>query len=59
LVSRADAALFPVDRVSHDAAQSLKRLCRRAGKPFHPLRSCGVASMLHALRSLEINGSQA
>lgn len=51
LVSRADAAFLPVDCVSHDAAQSLKRLCRLAGKPFVPLRSSGAASLLHALRS--------
>jgi hypothetical protein len=51
LVSRADAAFIPIDCVSHDAAQSLKRLCRLAGKPFVPLRSSGAASLLHALRS--------
>jgi len=52
LVSRADIAFLPVDCVSHDAAQSLKRLCRLAGKPFVPLRSSGASSLLHALRSL-------
>lgn len=51
LVSRADAAFFPVDCVSHDAALSLKRLCRLAGKPYVPLRSSGAASLLHALQS--------
>ena len=54
LVSRADAAFFPVDSVSHDAALSLKRLCRQAGKPFVPLRSSGIASLLRALRALDI-----
>lgn len=51
LISRADAAFFPVDCVSHDAALTLKRLCRLAGKPFVPLRSSGTASLLHALHS--------
>ena len=54
LVSRADVALFPVDCVSHNAAQSLKRLCRQAGKPFVPLRSSGIPSLLHALGALAI-----
>lgn len=53
LVSRADAAFFPVDCISHDAAQSLKRLCRQSGKSFVPLRSSGIVSLLQALRSLE------
>jgi uncharacterized protein DUF2325 len=36
LVSRADAALFPADCVSHNAALTLKRLCRQTGKPLIP-----------------------
>lgn len=55
LVSRAQVALFPVDCISHDAALSLKRLCRQAGKPFVPLRSSGVSAFLHALAMLDIN----
>ena len=55
LVSRADAAFFPVDCISHDAAQSLKRLCRQSGKSFVPLRSSGVASLLQAVRALELH----
>jgi hypothetical protein len=51
LVSRADAAFFPVDCISHSAALLLKRLCQQAGKPYVPLRSAGVASMLRALRA--------
>jgi hypothetical protein len=57
LVSRADAAFFPADCISHDAALSLKRLCRRAGKPFIPLRSTGIASLLHAVRSLDMTAA--
>jgi hypothetical protein len=49
LVSRADLVLFPVDCVSHDAAWSVKRLCRQAGKLFVPLRSASLASFAAAL----------
>ncbi len=51
LVNRADLAVFPVDCISHDAALSVKRLCRQAGKPFVPLRSNGLASFLSGVRS--------
>jgi len=52
LVSRADVAVFPVDCVSHTAALSVKRLCRRAGKPFVALRSAGIAPLLHGIRAV-------
>jgi hypothetical protein len=51
LVRRAHIAAFPVDCISHSAAQSLKQLCRQAGKPFLPLRSSSMASLLQGLRS--------
>ncbi len=57
LVSRADAAFFPVDCISHRAALSLKRLCQQAGKPYVPLRSASLASMLRALRELPIGAA--
>ncbi len=53
LVSRADLVLFPVDCISHDAALTVKRLCRQIGKPFMPLRSGGLASFVAALRKQE------
>jgi len=56
LVHRADAVLFPVDCISHDAMAAVKRLCRQAGKPFLPLRSAGVGSFLAALGRAEITG---
>ena len=52
LISRADVACFPVDCVSHDAAASVKRLCRQAGKPYLPLRSVGIGSLLAGLGRL-------
>jgi hypothetical protein len=54
LASRADAVLFPVDCISHDAALAIKRLCRQAGKPFLALRSSGLSSFLAALARPEI-----
>ncbi len=55
LVSRADIALFPVDCISHDAAQAVKRLCQQSGKLFVPLRSSSAASLLSAVRSLGLS----
>nr|WP_246770868.1 DUF2325 domain-containing protein [Aestuariivirga sp. YIM B02566] len=53
LVSQSRLVFFPVDCVSHDAMHSVKRLSRRAGKPYVPLRSAGLTTFLAALRSLE------
>jgi hypothetical protein len=58
LTSRADAVLFPVDCVSHDAALMVKRLCRRAGKRFIPLRSSGATSFLAALRRPDLTAPE-
>ena len=49
LISQADRVAFPVDCVSHDAALTVKRLCRQLGKPWLPLRSSGLASFLAAV----------
>jgi len=49
LISQADRVAFPVDCVSHDAALTVKRLCRQLGKPWLPLRSAGLALFLAAL----------
>jgi hypothetical protein len=46
--------LFPVDCISHDAAQTVKSLCRQGGKRFIPLRSASVASLLTALQGPEV-----
>jgi hypothetical protein len=59
LTSRADAVLFPVDCVSHDAALTVKRLCRQGNKRFIPLRSSGMASFLAAIRGLAEAGAPA
>jgi hypothetical protein len=56
LASQADLVLFPVDCISHHAAQVAKQLCRQAGKRFIPLRSASTTSLLAALRRPEVIG---
>jgi Uncharacterized protein conserved in bacteria (DUF2325) len=53
LISRADCTVFPVDCVSHDAMGLLKRQCRQSVRPFIPLRTSSVASLLAGLATLE------
>ena len=52
LISRADVAVFPVDCISHDAALTVKRLCRQSGKPWIPLRTASVSAFLAAIEPL-------
>jgi hypothetical protein len=52
LVSRAGCAAVPVDCVSHHAMGIVKRLCRQADKPFLPLRTSSLASLLAGLATL-------
>jgi hypothetical protein len=56
LASQADLVLFPVDCISHHAAQVAKQLCRQAGKRFIPLRSASATSLLAALQRPEVTG---
>jgi hypothetical protein len=56
LASRSSLVLFPVDCISHDAANIVKSLCRQAGKRYVPLRSASVTSLLTALQAPEIAG---
>jgi hypothetical protein len=53
LISRADCAVFPIDCISHDAMGILKRQCRRSAKPFIPLRTSSLASLLSGLATFE------
>ncbi len=53
LIGQADQVAFPVDCVSHDAALTVKRLCRQLGKPWAPLRSSGLGSFLAAFAAPE------
>ena len=54
LISRADAALFPVDCISHLAVGQIKKYCRDTEKPFVALRSASVASFIAAIGNREI-----
>lgn len=56
LTSQADLVVFPVDCISHHAAQVAKQLCRQAGKRFVPLRSASTTSLLSALRRPDLVG---
>ena len=49
LIGQADIVVFPVDCVSHDAALTIKRLCRQQSRPWTPLRTSGLGSFLAAL----------
>ena len=49
-VNRADTIIFPVDCVSHSAANKVKRLCQQSMKPFITLRTSGVGSFVSGLR---------
>ncbi|HEY1412847.1 MAG TPA: DUF2325 domain-containing protein, partial [Rhodopila sp.] len=56
LASRSGLVLFPVDCISHDAANAVKSLCRQVGKRFIPLRSASVTCLLSALQTKEVMG---
>jgi hypothetical protein len=56
LTSQANLVVFPVDCISHHAAQLAKQLCRQTGKRFIPLRSASATSLLAALRRPEVAG---
>jgi hypothetical protein len=53
LISRANCVVFPIDCISHDAMGALKRQCRQAAKPFIPLRTSSLASLLSGLATFE------
>ena len=50
-VAKADCVFFPVDCISHDAVNLLKRCCAQIDTPFRPLRTASVACFVAALRT--------
>ena len=52
LVSRADHLFFPIDCISHDAVSTIKRLCRQLEKPYQPLRTASLATLVSALAQM-------
>ena len=49
LVSRADHLFFLVDCISHDAVATIERLCRQLERPYHPLRTASLATLVSSL----------
>lgn len=52
ILSQADAVMFPVTCVSHEATREIKRVCMKQDKPFVPLRSQGMGAFTIGLNSL-------
>jgi len=50
VLSRADIVVCPIECVSHGACNKAKSYCRRAAKPFVPLRTTGVSSLMSGLK---------
>ena len=48
-LASADVVLCPMDCVSHEACQSVKKACRHCLKRFVPLRSSGLSSLARSL----------
>ncbi|NVJ93239.1 MAG: DUF2325 domain-containing protein [Methylocystaceae bacterium] len=53
ILEQADAVMFPVTCVSHEATREIKRICLKQEKPFIPLRSQGLGAFTRGLESLE------
>ena len=49
LVTRADHLFFPVDCISHAAVATIKRLCRQLERPYHPLRTASLPTLVSSL----------
>ena len=49
LLSTADAVLCPIDCVSHDACNCVKKMCKRYQKPLVFMRSSGLSSLAKGL----------
>jgi len=56
LVSRADHLFFPIDCISHDAASTI---CRQLEKPYYPLRTASLATLVSALAKVCHHGQTA
>ncbi|MFP5239495.1 MAG: DUF2325 domain-containing protein [Acidobacteriota bacterium] len=54
-LASADVVLCPVDCVSHDACQAVKKACKHCMKPFMMLRSSGLSALARSLDQLAAN----
>jgi uncharacterized protein YlxW (UPF0749 family) len=51
-ISSADAVIFPTDCVSHSSALEAKKLCKKMIKPFLPIRSSSLSSLVEGLNKI-------
>jgi hypothetical protein len=54
-ISSADAVIFPVDCVSHSSALEAKKLCKKMVKPFMPIRSSSLSSLVNGLAEFKFD----
>jgi hypothetical protein len=52
MLTSADAVLCPIDCVSHDACNCVKKMCKRYQKPFVLMRSAGLSSLAKGLNDM-------
>jgi len=55
ILAQADAVMFPVTCVSHEAVREIKRVCMQQNKPFVPLRTQGLGAFTRGLEDLTTN----
>lgn len=53
LVSRADAVICPVEKVSHSAINRAKRLCRKSEKPLMFLPKSSLSAFVNSLQKIQ------
>ena len=54
-ISSADAVIFPVDCVSHSSALEAKKLCKKMVKPYVPIRSSSLSSLVTGLAEFKFD----
>ena len=54
-ISTADAVIFPVDCVSHSSALEAKKICKKMLKPFMPIRSSSLSSLVTGLAEFKFD----
>lgn len=52
MLTTADAVLCPIDCVSHDACNCVKKMCKKFQKPFVLMRSAGLSSLAKGLTEI-------
>lgn len=53
MLSGADAVLCPIDCISHDACNRVKKVCKKYQKPFVMMRSSGLSSLARGLGTIQ------